>query len=118
MNQKNENTRTCRFEILRYDAARDEPPRLDTFELPVTPGMSVLEALLRIQDEQAPSLALRFACRGAVCGACAMSINGRPALACRTQLKNLPSDRVVVEPMPNLDIIKDLVVDGPLLGEV
>lgn len=71
----------------------------------------MLEALLQIQDEQDPSLAFRYACRGAVCGSCAMSINGKLNLACRVQLKNLHTDRVVLEPLPRFEILKDLVVD-------
>jgi succinate dehydrogenase / fumarate reductase iron-sulfur subunit len=73
--------------------------------------VSVLEALLEIQAEQDPSLAFRYACRGAVCGSCAMSINGNLALACRVQVADLPGDRVVLEPLPHLEILKDLVVD-------
>ncbi len=73
--------------------------------------MSVLESLLKIQDQQDPSLAFRCACRGAVCGSCAMSINGKLDLACRVQLHTLPLERVVLEPLPGLDIVKDLVVD-------
>ena len=58
--------------------------------------MSVLEAVLRIQDEQDPSLAFRYACRGAICGSCGMSINGKLNLACRVQLHTLPTARVVI----------------------
>lgn len=100
-----------RLEILRYDADQDDQPRFQTYTLSVPGQTSVLEALLKVQDEQDPSLAFRYACRGAVCGSCAMSINGRLDLACRVQLKNLRSDRVVLEPLPRFEIIKDLVVD-------
>jgi len=100
-----------RFEILRYDAAKDDQPRFEAFDLVPDENMSVLEALLKIQDEQAPSLAFRYACRGAVCGSCAMSINGRLNLACRVLLDGLGTNRVVVEPLPNLEIVRDLVVD-------
>ena len=71
----------------------------------------MLEGLLRIQDEQDPSLAFRSSCRGAVCGSCGMSINGRLNLACRVQLHLLAGRRVVLEPLPGLEIVKDLVVD-------
>jgi succinate dehydrogenase / fumarate reductase iron-sulfur subunit len=102
---------TFRFEILRYDAAASAPPRFQVFEVTAGKGMSVLQALLKIQDEQDPSLAFRYACRGAVCGSCAMSINGQLNLACRVQLDRLTTRRVVIEPLPNLEIIRDLVVD-------
>ena len=100
-----------RFEILRYDASQDDRPQFQAYELAADGRTSVLEVLLKLQDEQVPSLAFRYACRGAVCGSCAMSINGKLSLACRVLLKNLPGDRVVIEPLPRLEIIKDLVVD-------
>ena len=100
-----------RFEILRYNAAEDDQPRFDIYDLVPEENMSVLEALLKIQDEQEPSLAFRYACRGAVCGSCAMSINGKLDLACRVLLARLGTTRVVVEPLPNLEIVRDLVVD-------
>ena len=100
-----------RFEILRYDAGKEQEPRFQIYDLPGEKNMSVLEGLLKIQDEQDPSLAFRYACRGAVCGSCAMSINGKLNLACRVLLGNLPTTRVVIEPMPNFEIIRDLVVD-------
>jgi succinate dehydrogenase / fumarate reductase iron-sulfur subunit len=100
-----------RFEILRYDAARDAEPRFQAYELEAAASTSVLEALFGIQDEQDPSLAFRYSCRGAVCGSCAMSISGSLNLACRVLLKNLPTRRVVLEPLPRFEVIKDLVVD-------
>lgn len=111
MNPKNGPTRTYRFEILRYDDAPGGQPRFQAYDLEVEKTISVLEALLRIQDEQDPSLAFRYACRGAICGSCAMSIDGKLNLACRVQLDALATDRVVLEPLPGFEILKDLVVD-------
>ncbi len=111
MNQKNALTKTWRFEILRYAQSSEAPPRFQSYELTLDRQMSVLEALWKLQDEQDPSLAFRYSCRGAVCGSCGMSINGTPNLACRVQLHTLPGDRVVLEPLPGMEIIKDLVVD-------
>ena len=115
MNPKSGLTELYRFEIFRYDDAKHDQPRFQTYELAaggnMPAKMSVLEALLKIQSEQDPSLAFRYACRGAVCGSCAMSINGKLSLACRVQLENLAGDRVIVEPLPNFDVLKDLVVD-------
>jgi len=100
-----------RFEILRYDATTGDPPRFQAYDIEAEPNMSVLEGLLKIQDRQDPSLAFRYSCRGAICGSCAMSVNGRLDLACRVLMKNLHTDRVVVEPLPNFEVLKDLVVD-------
>ena len=106
-----EPTKTFRFEILRSSAGRGEPPRFERFALAVAGDLSILEALRRIQDEQDPTLAFRYSCRGAVCGSCAMSINGKLDLGCRVQLLSLAADRVVLEPLPGFEVLKDLVVD-------
>ena len=128
------------FRIQRFDPEVDEAPYHQEYSLQVPEGMTVLEALLRIQAEQDGSLAFRYACRGAVCGSCAMMINGREALACRTQVRGLldgertvyqESERekvavaphespvVTVEPLRSLTVIKDLVVDmDPFLEKV
>jgi len=105
---------TFTFAIERYDPESDESPRVQHYEVEVTDGMTVLEALLRIQAELDGSLAFRYACRGAVCGSCAMLINGEVALACRTQVNGLWTDVITVGPVPNQPVLKDLVVDmGP-----
>lgn len=99
------------FRVLRFDPDRDDTPYYQDYTLDVPPGLTVLEALLRIQAEQDGSLAFRYSCRGAVCGSCAMAINGQVGLACRTQVHRLGSDTIAVEPLPNLPWVKDLVVD-------
>ena len=73
--------------------------------------MTVLNGLLQIQDEADASLVFRYACRWAVCGSCAMLIDRKIRLACRTQLADLKGSSVRIEPLPGLKVIKDLVVD-------
>jgi len=99
------------FRVSRLDPARDDESYYQEYSLDVSEGMTVLEALLRIQAEQDGSLAFRYACRGAVCGSCAMLINGQIDLACRSQVRGLDAETVTVEPLPNLPVLKDLVVD-------
>ena len=72
--------------------------------------MTVLAALLWIQDNLDGTIAFRYSCRGAVCGSCAMVINGTIDLACRVHLSDLPPE-ITLEPLPNMPILKDLVVD-------
>ena len=96
--------------VLRSDEKDGTEPAFVSFAVPHDKDMTVLAALLWIQDNLDGTLALRYSCRGAVCGSCAMVINGDIALACRTHLRNLPAE-VFVEPLPNLPIQKDLVVD-------
>lgn len=74
-------------------------------------GTNVLEALFHILEKYDPTLSFRYSCRGAVCGSCAMYINGRYRLACNTMVDSLKGDRITVSPLPGLQVIKDLVVD-------
>ncbi len=104
--------RTFTFKIFRYDSKLPEKgPSFSTYHVEVVPGMSVLSALLNIRDEMDGSLSFRCSCRSAVCGSCAMAMNGKIELACRTQIASLGSDLIILEPLPNFEIIKDLVVD-------
>jgi succinate dehydrogenase / fumarate reductase iron-sulfur subunit len=106
------------FRVTRYDASETEAARTQDFSVRVRKGMSVLEGLLEIQDRQDGSLALRYSCRGAVCGSCAMRIAGAVGLACRTQVESLHRPLIRVEPLPHLKVIKDLVVDlGPFFAK-
>lgn len=72
--------------------------------------MTVLDGLFYILENLDPSLAFRFSCRGAVCGSCAMLINGAYNLACQSQIAWLGKE-VTVSPLPHMPLIKDLVVD-------
>lgn len=99
------------FKISRFDPAQDEQPYYRDYKLAVPPGMTVLEALLKIQAEQDGTLAFRYACRGAVCGSCAMVINDKIDLACRSQVRDLGTNTITIAPLPNLRVLKDLVVD-------
>lgn len=98
------------FKVFRFDPELSPQPRYDNFLVPTKEGMTVLEGLLYILEKLDNSLAFRFCCRGAVCGSCAMYINGTYKLACQTQLSQL-GEEVVISPLPHLPLIKDLVVD-------
>jgi succinate dehydrogenase / fumarate reductase iron-sulfur subunit len=97
--------------VLRFDPEQDCGPRFQHFRVRVRPFMNVLEALFEVLETQDGSLAFRYSCRGAVCGSCAVVINGTPQLACKTQLSAFPTGRILLEPLPSFEVIKDLVVD-------
>lgn len=121
-----------RLRVFRFDR-KTEKSRYDTFEIEPSAGMTVLSALFKIQEELDDSLAFRYSCRGAVCGSCAMLINKIPGLACRVRIEALlkgegkiklrhfpgieesvswdPENEVLVEPLPSLPKVKDLIVD-------
>lgn len=112
MSQKNENINLpYNFKIFRFNPDLDKKIHYDTFKKNYPRGTTVLEALMDIQETEDDSLAFRFSCRSAVCGSCGMLVNGAPVLACRIQLTNLMGDQVLVEPLPNMEIIKDLIVE-------
>jgi len=99
------------FRILRYDPLKDEHPFFQDFFYETDEKKSVIEALMDIRNEQDCTLAFRYSCREAICGSCAMVINGKYDLACRTMLNSLMSSLIVIEPLPNMEIQKDLVVN-------
>ena len=91
-----------------YDPA--STPRLQKYVLDETPRMTLFTVLTRIREEQDPSLKFDFVCRAAVCGSCAMLVNGRPRLACMTRTPDLPK-KVTLLPMPFFRLVGDLSVD-------
>jgi succinate dehydrogenase / fumarate reductase, iron-sulfur subunit len=102
---------TVSFEILRYNPEKDQTPHWQQYSVPVVKGMTVLEGLIWIKEHKDPTLSWRSSCRMSVCGSCGMFINGLPRLACTNQIAHLSSERITIKPLPNFDIIRDLVPD-------
>ena len=96
-------------------------PQLESYQLEVQAGNTILECLNRIKWEQDGSLAFRKNCRNTICGSCGMRINGRSALACKQNVgqelemisasSNGDIPTITVAPLGNMPVIKDLVVD-------
>jgi succinate dehydrogenase / fumarate reductase, iron-sulfur subunit len=106
-------TVTATLDVYRFDPTRDPAPRYQRYTVEVAPHTPVLTALLRIRAEVDPSLSLRYSCRSAICGSCAMQINSKSRLACETQIgpEVARHGRIVIEPMRNQPVLRDLVVD-------
>ncbi len=98
------------FKISRFDP-KNNKSYMSTFKVPVRTGTTMLDALLYVKDNLDETLSFRQSCRMGICGDCAINVDGKPMLACYTQVLDLKSDSVVVEPMANYNVIKDLVVD-------
>ena len=98
-----------RFQVFRYTPGA--PERTQEYPIEARPGMTVLDALVEIQQAQDPTLAFRYACRVGMCGSCGMVVNGRERWACRTLLSALGGNEVTVRPLYHLPLIRDLVVD-------
>lgn len=105
-----ETAKTIRLRIQRYDPKTDSEPHYDTFDVPLKPRMTVLDALFQVLEKQDHLLAFRSSCRSAVCGSCAMYINGRQRLACNTQIRTLGKEATIA-PLPHLPVVRDLVVN-------
>jgi succinate dehydrogenase / fumarate reductase iron-sulfur subunit len=99
------------FKIFRYKPGAIDPPRYDTFEINIGLRTTVLDALEIIRVEHDPSLMYRHSCHHASCGTCGYKINGQERLGCVTNVLELGTDEVIVEPLDGLPRIVDLVVD-------
>jgi succinate dehydrogenase/fumarate reductase iron-sulfur protein len=98
------------FKVRRFDPERNKG-YMSTYQVPIHRGMTILDALNYIKDHFDATLSFRQSCRMGVCGSCGVKIDGKPRLACYTQVLDLKADSLLIEPLSNLPIIKDLVVD-------
>ncbi len=104
-------SRQLKFNIYRHSPADPESqPHMQHFELEESPGMTLFIALNLIREELDPRLSFDFVCRAGVCGSCAMIINGRPGLACRSLTEQMP-DEITLLPLPGFELIADLSVN-------
>lgn len=82
------------------------------YQVPIAPGMVVLDAVHYVQGHQAPDLAVRWNCKAAKCGSCSAEVNGRPKLMCKTRMDALPLDQpITINPLKTFPVVKDLVTD-------
>jgi fumarate reductase iron-sulfur subunit len=106
-----EPTRQLNFKIFRYNPADpNDKPRWQNYQLEEADTMTLFIALNELRENQDPTLQFDFVCRAGICGSCAMLINGKPALACRTLTKDLPAT-IELAPLPSFALIGDLSVD-------
>ena len=122
------------LKVRRYQPESGEGAYWQEFKVDLDPDLSVLDGLLQVRDRQDGSLVVRCSCRAAICGSCGMKINGRSTLGCKTQIADAHHDAnrrnhadgdsaapgsraeeaarpIVVEPMGNMPVVKDLVTD-------
>jgi succinate dehydrogenase / fumarate reductase, iron-sulfur subunit len=126
------------LKVRRYKPEAGEGPYWQEFNVELDETLSVLDGLLQVRDREDGSLSVRCSCRAAICGSCGMKINGESGLACKTQIgeaaaaanrsstptETAAADRpalsgngatgpepIVVEPMGNMPVVKDLVTD-------
>lgn len=104
---------TAILRIRRFNPEGDRKAHWETFAVSLTPDTTILDALEAIKADQDGTLTYRRSCRHAICGSCAMNVNGHNMLVCNQPLaRHLDgSGRVSIAPLPYLPVIKDLVVD-------
>jgi succinate dehydrogenase / fumarate reductase iron-sulfur subunit len=93
--------------VFRGDATGGE---MVTYRVPVREGMVVLDAVLWIQANAAPDLAVRWNCKAAKCGSCSAEIDGFPRLMCKSPVADY-GPALSVRPMRTFPVIRDLVTD-------
>jgi len=110
------------LKVRRYQPESGAGAYWEEFKVELDPSLSVLDGLLQAKDRDDGSLSVRCSCRAAICGSCGMKINGQSGLGCKTQIGEAQhqADRrpspdsatpIVIEPMGNMPVIKDLITD-------
>lgn len=97
------------LKIQRYDPATGIK-KLNEYKVSTSNDMTVLDAVNLIKDQHDPSLSHRWSCRMGMCGSCGANVNGKPVLMCTTFCRDLKQP-IVITPMKNFPVVKDLVVD-------
>ena len=105
------------LKLRRYSPESGDPAFWQEYKVDLDGHRSVLDGILQAKDREDGSIGIRCSCRAAICGSCGVKINGRPGLACHMHLEEAQrrADQnggvITVEPMGNMPVLKDLIVD-------
>ena len=122
--QHTEGKKDVTFRVFRFNPQVDSKPYFDDYTIPVEKGITVLRSLNYIKEHIDGSVSFRAFCQAGICGSCGMRVNGLSQLACTTQVwdvlaKSREPGVIKVEPLRNLPLIKDLIVDmDPLVDKM
>ena len=109
-----------KLKVRRYQPETGDGPYWQQYDVELDETLSVLDGLLQVRDRQDGTLVVRCSCLAAICGSCGVKVNGESTLACKTRIgeahefanrRDGGSEPIVVEPMGNMPVIKDLVTD-------
>jgi succinate dehydrogenase / fumarate reductase iron-sulfur subunit len=106
--QNRRRLRAMLVKVYRYDPDSGKQPEFQSFEVPSRPDWTVMDVLDYIANHYNSSVAYyrHSACDHGICGRCLLKVNGKPELACTTQVGE--ADAIVLEPK-NGKIVRDLV---------
>src|SRR3954465_11863053 len=107
------------LKLYRYNPESGDAAHWENYGVDLPDHMSVLDGVLQARAQQDGSIGIRCSCQAAICGSCAVRINGKTRLACNTKIGQAAEEatnrtglnEIVVEPMANYPVIKDLIVD-------
>ena len=104
--------RVITFKVFKYNPlSKYSSPQFVEYKVLETDGMTLFIALNMIRERIDAGINFDFVCRAGICGSCAMVVNGKPSLACRTLTQNFPDGVITLMPLPGFKLIKDLSVD-------
>lgn len=109
------------LKLFRFDLEKSPEGRFETVKVSYQTNETLLEVLQRFRDEQDPSFSYDKNCRLGLCLSCRMKINGRPGLACQTnvyQLVEKSGSTITLEPIKLEHAVKDLIIDADLAQEL
>lgn len=98
---------TVTAKIYRFDPTVDRAPYYETYRVPYTKWMRVLDVLIHISETLNVEYAHRWYCGVKKCGTCAVRVNGREVLSCWEPAQ----PDMVIEPLRHLPVVRDLIVD-------
>ena len=81
----------------------------------VLDALNYTDDLYDIEGNPAERIRWECGCLQAMCGGCAMVINGTPALACNTFLDGIKGDTLLLEPLSKFPTVADLIVDRSVI---
>jgi len=99
------------LKIFRFNPEIDKKPHYETYHVDAEPEDRVLDVLEYVKGYFDGTLAFRRSCAHGMCGSDAMRINGINRLACKILVKDLNSNKILIEPILGMRPIKDLIVD-------
>lgn len=100
----------------------------EEFEIPFSPNINVIAALMEIQKnpinkegKKTTPVAWEQGCLEEVCGSCSMLVNGRPRQSCtaliESYVKETGSYTITLSPLTKFPLIRDLCVDRTKMFE-